>query len=99
MLEGGRNTVTRLRVYHVELVSVLLPIQITAGFIAIVLGFTALAASKGGVTHRRVGELFVYALLVMGFSASLLGLRKSWTDSNVFAGLMCAYFVLTGLTA
>jgi uncharacterized membrane protein len=77
----------------------LLPIHIAAGGLAIVLGAVALLAKKGGTLHRRSGLLFVYAMLVMGFSASVLGLRKSPTDGNVFTGLMTAYFVGTALTA
>ncbi len=76
----------------------LLPIHIAAGALAIVLGAVALAVKKGGNIHRRSGMLFVYAMLVMGFSASILGFLKSPTDGNVFTGLMTAYFVGTALT-
>lgn len=77
----------------------LLPIHIAAGGLAIVLGAVALGVKKGGTIHRRSGLLFVYAMLVMGFSASILGFLKSPTDPNVFTGLMTAYFVGTALTA
>ena len=76
----------------------LLPIHIAAGGVAIVLGAVALSAKKGGTIHRRSGLLFVYATLVMGISASILGLRNGLTDGNVMAGLMTAYFVGTALT-
>jgi uncharacterized membrane protein len=76
----------------------LLAIHIAAGGLAIVLGAVALSAKKGGTIHRRVGLLFVCAMLVMGTSGSILGFRKSPTDSNVFAGFMVAYFVGTALT-
>ena len=76
----------------------LLPIHIAAGGLAIVLGAVALSVKKGGSIHRRSGLLFVYAMLVMGFSASILGFLKSPTDANVFAGFMTAYFVGTALT-
>jgi hypothetical protein len=78
--------------------NLLLPIHIAAGGLAMVLGAVALAAKKGGTIHRRSGLLFVYAMLVMGFSASVLGLRNSPTDGNLVAGLMTAYFVGTALT-
>ena len=79
----------------------LLTVHIAAGGLAIVLGAAALVAKKGGTIHRRSGLLFVYAMLVMGFSASILGFLKSKspTDGNVFIGLMTAYFVGTALTA
>ena len=67
----------------------LLPIHITAGGLALVLGALALSVKKGGTVHRRSGLLFVYAMLIMGISAAILG--------NV-GGLMAAYFVVTALT-
>jgi len=60
----------------------LLPIHIAAGGLAIVLGAVALSVKKGGTIHRRSGLLFVGAMLVMGFSASILGFRKSPTDGR-----------------
>jgi uncharacterized membrane protein len=68
----------------------LLPIHVAAGGLALVLGAVALLVKKGGTIHRRSGLLFVYAMLVMGISASILG--------NVFGGLMTVYFVGTALT-
>jgi uncharacterized membrane protein len=77
----------------------LLPIHIAAGGLAIVLGAVALSVKKGGTIHRRSGLLFVYAMLVMGTSASILGLRKGGlTDGNVMVGLLTLYFVGTALT-
>ena len=75
----------------------LLPIHIAAGGLAIVLGAVALLVKKGGTIHRRSGLLFVCAMLVLGTTTALLGLRKSPTDSNVFGGLMTIYFVWTAL--
>jgi hypothetical protein len=76
----------------------LLSIHIAAGGLAIVLGAVALLAKKGGTLHRRSGMLFVYAMLAMGMSASILALRKGLDDGNVVAGLITAYFVGTALT-
>jgi hypothetical protein len=70
--------------------SMLLPIHVAAGGLALVLGAVALLVKKGGPLHRRSGLLFVYAMLVMGISASILG--------NVGAGFLTAYFVGTALT-
>ncbi len=76
----------------------LLAIHIAAGGLAIVLGAVALSVKKGGTVHRRSGRLFVYAMLVLGISAAILGVRKGATG-NVFSGLTTAYFVITALTA
>jgi uncharacterized membrane protein len=81
-----------------EAVAMLLPLHIAAGGLAIILGFIALAVKKGGTIHRRSGMLFVYAMLVMGGSATLLELRKTPIGPNVFAGFVTAYFVGTALT-
>jgi hypothetical protein len=76
----------------------LLPVHIVAGGLAIVLGGLALAASKGATLHRRSGLLFVYAMLLMGISGSILALRQSLTNANVLGGIMACYFVITALT-
>ena len=76
----------------------LLPIHIAAGGLAIILGAVALSVKKGGKIHRRSGLLFVYAMLVMGVSASILSLLKGRIDGNVLAGVLTAYFVGTALT-
>lgn len=73
--------------------------HIVSGGLAIVLGAIALMAVKGGFLHRRSGLLFVFAMLTMGISGSLLALRQSLTNSNVLGGFMSAYFVVTALTA
>lgn len=77
----------------------LLPFHITAGGLAIVFGTVALAARKGGWTHRKIGLAFVYAMVVMGITGAIMAFRRSPTDGNVTAGLMTAYFVVTALTA
>lgn len=74
----------------------LLPIHVAAGGLAIVLGAVALLVKKGGTLHRRSGALFVWVMLVMGISASLLGLRNG--PGDVMAGLLTAYFVGTAWT-
>ena len=66
----------------------LVPIHVAAGGLAMVLGATALLAKKGGAIHRKL--LFVYAMVVLGISAAMLG--------NVLGGFMTVYFVGTALT-
>ncbi|MDQ3282684.1 MAG: DUF2306 domain-containing protein [Acidobacteriota bacterium] len=76
----------------------LLPIHIAAGGLAILLGALALLVKKGGSIHRRSGLVFVYAMAVMGITASILGFLKSPTDGNVIGGILPLYFVSTALT-
>jgi hypothetical protein len=77
---------------------VLLPVHIVAGGLAIVLGAVALVAGKGGALHRTSGILFVYAMLTMGISASILALRGGVFNPNFLGGFTSAYFVTTALT-
>jgi uncharacterized membrane protein len=77
--------------------TLLLPIHIVAGGLAIVLGAAALLARKGATVHRRVGLVFVYAMLTMGLSGSVMALRQSLTNSNGLGGLTVIYFVVTAL--
>ena len=76
----------------------MLPLHIVAGGLSIVLGVIALMVRKGGRLHRRVGLAFVYAMAVMGISASILALLKDPFDANVPAAAMTLYFVGTSLT-
>src|SRR5436190_24373375 len=76
----------------------LLSIHVAAGALAIVLGAIALSVKKGGTIHRRSGMLFVYAMLVMGTTASILEFLRSAAATNVVAALMAVYFVGTALT-
>lgn len=78
--------------------NMLLPIHIVAGALAIIFGFTALFVKKGGTIHRRSGMLFVYAMLVMGITASILEYFKSAGVANVVAAVLAIYFVGTALT-
>ncbi|HVT45973.1 MAG TPA: hypothetical protein VMT00_16470, partial [Thermoanaerobaculia bacterium] len=76
----------------------LLLIHIAAGGLAIVLGAVALSVRKGGTIHRRSGMLFVYAMLVMGATASILEFLQSAGVANVVAAVLALYFVGTALT-
>ena len=76
----------------------LLSVHVVAGALAIVLGAVALSVKKGGPIHRRSGMLFVYAMIVMGVTASILEFRESAAATDVVAALMSVYFVGTALT-
>jgi uncharacterized membrane protein len=76
----------------------LLPIHIVAGGLAVVLGFVALSVRKGGTLHRRSGMLFVFAMVVMGVTASLLEFLKGAGVANLVAAILAIYFVGTAWT-
>jgi uncharacterized membrane protein len=76
----------------------ILPLHILAGVLALVFGYVALYAAKGGTLHRKSGMLFVYAMVTMSLSGALMDALRTWRISvNVVAGLLTFYFVTTAL--
>ena len=72
-------------------------IHVLAGSIGIVTGFVALSVSKGAPLHRRIGLVFVGAMLVMTMTGALIALvRNAAPAVNAPAGLITAYLVATG---
>jgi hypothetical protein len=78
-------------------VSVILPFHIVAGGLAIVFGFIALFAAKGGATHRRLGMYFVYAMVVMALGGAVMALKPEGSPTNVVAGLATFYLIATAV--
>jgi hypothetical protein len=78
-------------------VQITLLVHIAAGAVAIVTGYAALAAAKGGRLHRRIGVLFVYAMVVMALFAAWLG-TSGGDLGNTLGALLTLYLVVTALT-
>ena len=76
----------------------LLSIHVVAGGLALLLGAVALIVRKGGTIHRRSGMLFVYAMVVMGVTASILEFLQSAAATNLVAAILSMYFVGTAVT-
>lgn len=76
----------------------ILSIHILSGGLAIVLGGVALSVKKGGTIHRRTGVMFVWSMIVMGFSASVLSVLRGAGATNAVAALLCLYYVGTAWT-
>ncbi|MFS8064630.1 MAG: hypothetical protein ACMG5Z_08570 [Luteimonas sp.] len=72
-------------------------IHIIAGVLALVSGFVALYALKGGNLHRRSGTLFAYAMLVLTSTGALMATFVSPNRGNVVAGVLTFYLVSTSL--
>jgi uncharacterized membrane protein len=80
------------------IVPTILPVHILAGMLALVFGYIALYATKGATLHRRVGMLFVYAMVTMSLSGALMdALNTGRISVNVVAGLLTFYCVTTAL--
>jgi hypothetical protein len=73
-------------------------VHVSAGLAGIGTGYVALAAAKGGNTHRSVGRVFVYVMLVMALFGAIIAAFEGKIGS-VNAGVITAYFVLTALLA
>src|SRR5258708_2571543 len=72
--------------------SLILILAIGGGLTAIVAGFTALFVRKGGRVHRKSGDVFVIAMLVMAAAGAYAAVIKS-QSSNVLAGTFTFYLV------
>jgi uncharacterized membrane protein len=73
-------------------------LHVFAGGLALVSGFIALFALKGGTLHRQSGLVFVCSMVVMGLTGAALAALNA-APGNVIAGLLATYLVVTALTA
>jgi hypothetical protein len=78
------------------MVPLILPLHIVAGVLALVFGYVALFAAKGGTLHRKSGLLFVCAMVALSLSGALVAALTS-SNISVVAGLLTFYFVTTAL--
>jgi uncharacterized membrane protein len=72
----------------------LLPIHIIAGVIGLVSGAVALSARKGAKLHRMGGMIFVYAMMIVAITGTLMGALLS-EMAAVIPGVLTFYLVLT----
>ena len=75
----------------------ILVIHILAGIIGVITGYTALFAGKGTRLHRSSGMSFLFAMLAMGTTASVIATFPG-VDQSVFSGLIAVYLVATAVT-
>lgn len=78
--------------------SAALTAHVAAASLALAAGITAAAARKGGRLHRRSGDVFVAAMLVMSTMAVPVALYTSG-GIGPFAGLFPIYLTLTAWAA
>ena len=76
-----------------------LSLHILAGTLAVLLGFVALYAAKGGALHRRSGLLFVYLMVVMATLGLVISIVRGVAPvANIPASLLTMALVVTALT-
>jgi hypothetical protein len=71
-------------------------VHMTAGGLAIVLGFVALFATKGARLHRRIGNGFVVTMLTLALTGVGIAIAKGDVGS-MMGGSLAAYLVATGM--
>jgi hypothetical protein len=74
-------------------------IHIAGGGVSLVSGSIAACARKGGFWHRKAGNVFVVAMMVMAVFAIYLGFAMPDQLVNVFIGGFVMYLVLTAWMA
>lgn len=76
----------------------ILPVHVFAGMVALIVGYVALFAAKGGRLHKQTGRIFVYAMVVMGLGGSFLAaINPNGRPANIVAGLVTFYLVSTAM--
>ena len=74
-------------------------IHILTGTVGLIAGYVALFSVKGAVVHRKVGMVFVYAMLVMCVAGLMISVvRGVAPEINVPAALLTSYLIVTALT-
>ena len=71
-------------------------LHVVAGLFALLSGAVALYALKGAKLHRRSGIIFVYAMLVMASTGTVMSIVHL-NVGNVMAGTLTLYLVFTAL--
>ena len=75
---------------------VLLAFHVAMGVVALAAGLVAIAARKGGTTHRLAGLVFACTMIANGLSA---GGIAAYQGESMAAGMLTVYLVFTGFTA
>ena len=68
--------------------------HIAGGLVAVLAGFVAVGARKGGRMHMIAGNWFAASMLVLGLSAAVL-VGLGFEDDRGIAGILTCYFVAT----
>jgi len=78
-----------------SIVILALALHIGGGLVAILSGYGAVSARKGGALHLRLGKIFAIAMLVMATVGAALSIPIH-QPGNIGGGFLAAYLVATG---
>ncbi|WP_202702019.1 DUF2306 domain-containing protein [Flavobacterium sp. UGB4466] len=83
-----------------QLIQILIYFHALLGAIALVSGFISLVSQKGKNTHKKLGKLFYYTMLLSAISAMIISVLPQHQSPFLFSiGIFSSYFVLTGYRA
>src|SRR5215210_1749645 len=74
----------------------LLPIHNIAGLTAIIAGYVAVFSLKGMKLHRKSGIVFVYAMVVLSLTGTVIAAMRN-QPASVIGGGLAFYLVITSL--
>jgi uncharacterized membrane protein (UPF0136 family) len=80
-------------------VNAILIAHIAAGSIAVLAGYLAVTARKGGRVHALAGTWFFGSMLLLGVTASVLEPFRTPQPGSPIGGIMVCYFVATSWMA
>jgi uncharacterized membrane protein len=78
--------------------TMLLPVHIIGGSIAIIAGFISVFSVKGLTLHRKSGMIFVYSMVVLSLTGAVIGTLRHQTP-NIIGGSLAFYMVITAFLA
>lgn len=81
------------------LVTAVFALHIISGTAALLAGAAAICMRKGSTLHRRVGDGFVVAMILMSISAGVLGVVRPGQIVNVLIAVFTLYLVGTAWLA
>jgi uncharacterized membrane protein len=76
----------------------LLILHVLAGTVGLLAGTLAMSVRKGGRLHRRAGNVFTAAILILATSALYLAIMKS-QNGNIIASIITFYMIATAWLA
>lgn len=83
-----------------KIIQILIYFHALFGAIALVSGFISLLSQKGKKTHKKLGKLFYYTMLLSAISALIISVLPQHQSPFLFSiGIFSSYFVLTGYRA
>ncbi len=79
------------------MLSILTVLHITSGAIGLLTGYLTILLRKGDPQHKRIGKVYIWAMLTLGVTGSIVAFARDIPLSMMNALVVC-YFVLSSLS-